>query len=189
LRLKNILFSFSSSALNEGQIELAIKELGDFTSQVKNIKPGTTAYLDGPFGDLSIDHHPAPGYVFLVGGIGISPIMSILRTMKDRRDTRPLVLIYGSKTWDDLTFREEIDILKDSVNLKVVYLLEDPPEDWKGETGFVTPDLLSRHLPENRVELRYFICGPEPMINAVEYGLVKLGISLEQTHSERFNLV
>lgn len=187
--LKEHPFSFSSSALNEGQIEFAIKELGDFTSQVKNIKPGTTAYLDGPFGDLTVDHHPAPGYVFLVGGIGISPIMSVLRTMKDRRDLRPLVLIYGSKTWDDLTFREEIDILKDSLNLKVVYLLEDPPEDWEGEKGFVTPDLLARHLPENRVELRYFICGPEPMINAVEYGLVKLGISLEQTHSERFNLV
>ena len=109
--------------------------------------------------------------------------------MKDRKDMRPLVLIYGIKTWDDLTFREEIDILKDPLNLKVVYLLEDPPEDWEGEKGFVTPYLLARHLPENRVELRYFICRPEPMINAVEYGLVKLGILLEQTHSEQFNLV
>jgi predicted ferric reductase len=182
-------FSFSSSAMVNGRYELAIKELGDFTSKVKTIKPGTRAYLDGPYGVFSMDYHPSSGYVFLAGGIGIGPIMSMLRTAKDRRDMRPLILIYGSKNWEGLTFQEEIDKLKDHLNLKVVYVLEDPPENWVGETGFVTSELLARHLPENRFELEYFICGPDPMINAVENGLQKLGISLERTQAERFNLV
>ncbi|MBE0409474.1 MAG: ferric reductase-like transmembrane domain-containing protein [Anaerolineales bacterium] len=182
-------FSFSSSAMVDGRYELAIKELGDFTSKVKTIKPGTKAYLDGPYGVFSMDYHHSPGYVFLAGGIGIGPIMSMLRTAKDRRDKRPLVLIYGSKNLDELTFHEEIDRLKGDLNLRVVYVLEDPPEGWEGETGYVTPELLARHLPENRLDLEYFICGPEPMIDAVENGLVRLGISLEQTQAERFNLV
>jgi predicted ferric reductase len=182
-------FSFSSSAMVDGRYELAIKELGDFTSKVKTIKPGTKAYLDGPYGVFSMDNHPAPGYVFLAGGIGIGPIMSMLRTAKDRRDMRPLVLVYGSKNWEELAFQEEIDQLKEYLNLKVVYVLEDAPEEWEGETGFVTPDLLARHLPNNRFELEYFICGPEPMIDAVENAMVKLGISLERTQAERFNLV
>jgi predicted ferric reductase len=182
-------FSFSSSAMVDGSYELAIKELGDFTTKVKTIKPGTKAYLDGPYGVFSMDYHPAPGYVFLAGGIGIGPIMSMLRTAKDRRDMRPLVLVYGSKNWEELAFQEEIDQLKEFLNLKVVYVLEDPPEEWEGETGFVTSDLLARHLPNNRFELEYFICGPEPMIDAVENAMVKLGISLERTQAERFNLV
>jgi predicted ferric reductase len=182
-------FSFSSSAMENGRFELAIKELGDFTEKIKLLKPGTRAYVDGPFGVFTIDGSDAPGFVFLAGGIGISPIMSMLRTLADRRDKRPLLLIYGSKNWDQLTFREEIDELQERLNLLVVYVLEEAPDDWEGETGFVTAEMLARYLPENRMELEYFICGPELMLNAVENALKKLGISLEQTNSERFNLV
>jgi predicted ferric reductase len=182
-------FSFSSSSMQNDVYEMAIKELGDFTSKIKTIKPGTIAYLDGPYGVFSIDDHPAPGYVFLAGGIGITPIISILRTMADRNDQRPVILIYGSKNWEDHTFREELDELKKLLNLEVIHIMEDPPEGWEGETGFVTPQLLARHLPENRMDLEYFICGPALMMDAVETGLKQLGISLEQTQAERFNLV
>jgi predicted ferric reductase len=182
-------FSFSSSSMQNGSYEMAIKELGDFTSKIKTIIPGTTAYLDGPYGVFSIDNHPAPGYVFLAGGIGITPIISILRTMVDRNDQRPVILIYGSKNWDDVTFREELNELEEALNLKVVYVLEEHPDGWEGETGFVTSKLLARYLPKNRMELEYFICGPGPMMDAVENGLKQLGISLEQTQAERFNLV
>jgi predicted ferric reductase len=182
-------FSFSSSAMENGRLELAIKELGDFTSKIKTIIPETTAYLDGPYGVFSIDDNPAPGYVFLAGGIGITPMMSMLRTMRDRNDQRPVILFYGNKTEDDITFQEEIDELKNQVNLEVVHVLEEAPDGWKGESGFITPTMMARYLPENRFDLLYFICGPEPMMDAVESGLVQLGIPLDQTHAERFNLV
>jgi predicted ferric reductase len=70
-----------------------------------------------------------------------------------------------------------------------VHVLEVAPDGWEGETGYVTAELLARYLPQNRFELEYFICGPDPMLNAVEAALERLGISLEQTQAERFNLV
>jgi predicted ferric reductase len=182
-------FSFSSSAMHPDRLEFSIKELGDFTRKLKEVTPGTRAYLDGPYGVFTYDYYPAPGYVFIAGGVGITPVVSMLRTAADRRDARPFLLVYGSPTWEGITFREELEELEKRVNLRVCHVLEKPPEGWTGETGFVNADLLARHLPEARLQYEYFICGPEPMLNAVDLALDQLGIPIEQTHTERFNLV
>lgn len=182
-------FSFSSSAMISERIEMTIKELGDFTSRIGEVARGTGAYIDGPYGTFTIDRHRAPGYVFLAGGIGISPIMSTLRTMRDRADMRPLILIYGAKTWDEATFREEIDSLKKELNLKAVYVLEEAPRGWDGEVGFINAEVMARHLPESRLDYEYFVCGPQPMQAAVKTALDKLGIPLENVQSESFNFV
>lgn len=185
-------FSISSSALNPAEIEFTIKELGDFTSKIKEMQSGQTVYLDGPFGAFSPDRHPhAKGYVFIAGGIGITPMMSMLRTLKDRDDKRPLLLIYANNRWEDITFREEIEILQKNLNLEVVHVLFDPPEGWQGERGFITAEVLDKYLPMERTLNVYeiFICGPPPMMDAVEKTLPTLGIPLGDFHSERFNLV
>lgn len=182
-------FSFSSSAMQNGSVELTIKELGDFTRTIKTLQPGTRAYLDGPYGAFSVDFELAPGYVFIAGGVGITPFISMLRTLADRRDQRSLVLFYGSKTWEGVTFREELDELQKRLNLKVVHILENSPDGWEGESGFITAALLARHLPAQRLEYEYFICGPVPMMNAVNAALRQLGVPVENTHSEPFNLV
>ncbi len=183
-------FSFSSSAEYPESLDMTIKELGDFTATVGNVAPGEVVYLDGPYGAFSIDRYKqAPGYVFIAGGIGITPFMSMLRTLSDRGDPRPLLLIYASKNWEDVTFREEIEGLKERLNLRLVHVLEDPPEDWRGEKGMVDQDLLSRHLPKLADLQEYFICGPPPMMDAVKNSLHGLGIPIGNLHSELFNLV
>jgi predicted ferric reductase len=182
-------FSFSSSAMKTGRVQVAIKELGDFTSQVGKVAPGTRAYLDGPYGTFSTDRHRASGYVFIAGGVGITPIMSILRTLADRRDRRPLLLFYSGKTWEGLTFREELEDLQKKMNLQVVFIPGEAPEGWKGEQGIITAEVMARYLPEDRMDCEYFVCGPEPMQVAVEEALEKLGLSLEKVQSESFNFV
>lgn len=183
-------FSFSSSAAQPERLAFTIKELGDFTARIRQVQPGQAVYLDGPHGAFSIDRHPdAPGYVFIAGGVGITPMMSMLRTLADRGDRRPLLLIYASKTWDAVTFREEIEGLEKRLNLRVAHVLEKAHEGWAGETGFVNADILRRYLPDNSAECEHFICGPEPMMNAVEKTLNQLGVPFAQFHSERFNLV
>ena len=181
-------FSISSSPTTSGHVEFTIKELGDFTETIKTIRSGETAFVDGPYGAFTIDRHQAPGYVFLAGGIGIAPLMGMLRALADRRDTRPVVLFYAYRRWDRLTFREAIEELRSQLNLRVVYVLGEPPDRWEGETGLIEPDLLSRHLPSDRRDLHYFVCGPGAMTQAVERALYGLGVPLRQMHTELFDM-
>jgi len=182
-------FSFSSSALKPDKLDLTIKALGDFTEKARNTTPGTIAYIDGPHGVFTTDREEGPGFVFIVGGIGITPIMSMLRTFADREDVRPIILIYGNKSWEGVTFREEIEELKEKLNLKVVHVLEEPPENWSGGTGFITTELLEEHLPEEKLRYRYFICGPEKMMEVALDAVRAHGVSLENVRLEKFNLV
>jgi predicted ferric reductase len=181
-------FSFSSSAERPDRLEFGIKELGDFTSGIGDIEPGTRAYLDGPHGAFSIDRTPAVGYVFIAGGVGITPIMSFLHTMADRRDPRPVQLIYAAKSQAEATYAEEIERLREQLDLEVVYVLEDPDDGWEGETGFVDAAMLDRQLPRERVQRAYFICGPPPMMDAVHAALVEHGVEEARIEMERFNL-
>lgn len=185
-------FSISSSAENDKTLAFSIKELGDFTSTIKNLKPEHTVYVDGPYGSFSVDRHPsAREYIFIAGGVGITPIMSTLRTLADRGDGRPLTLLYANKDLDSMTFCEEIETLKTRLHLKFVPVLEKPSEGWTGERGYLNAEILSHYIPDERVQDRFevFICGPSPMMDAVENALVKLGVPAGDFHSERFDFV
>jgi ferredoxin-NADP reductase len=116
--------------------------------------------------------------------------MSMLRALAMRQDRRPHVLIYAYRRWDRMTFREEVDALSGTMNLRVVYVLEEPPDDWAGERGRLSTELLARHLPaDSRCDGVYFVCGPEPMIHATERGLAALGVPARLVHAELFHLV
>jgi predicted ferric reductase len=183
-------FSFSSSpSPDTGMLAFTIKELGDFTRTIGTVRPGEAAFVDAPYGAFTLDRHRAPGYVFIAGGIGIAPLMSMLRALADRSDRRPLLLVYAYRTWDRMTFREEIAGLTARLDLTFVPVLEEPPPDWQGERGRVTAALLDRHLPPDRHARHYFVCGPEPMTQAIEHLLHDLGIPLTLVHSELFDLV
>ena len=183
-------FSISSSAELEGKLSFTIKELGDFTRRIKDAPKGLRVYVDGPYGAFSFDRHPAaPGFVFIAGGIGIAPIMSMLRTLADRRDIRKHVLFFAGGNLDKLTFYEELVKLKKRLSLQIVFVLEKPDPDWRGERGFLTGAMFDRNLPENKHDLEYFICGPVPMIHLAERELNNLGIPLHHLHSELFDFV
>lgn len=183
-------FSFSSSAAYPGQLEFTIKELGDFTRTIKDTQIGEVAYLDGPYGVFSVDRYPdAPGFIFIAGGIGAAPIISMLRTLADRRDTRPLWFILGNNCWEDVTFREELETLKERLNLHLTHVLISPPVDWKGEVGLITPELIQKILPDNAREYTYFLCGPKSMSDTVQQGLRALRVPLSRVHFELFDMV
>jgi predicted ferric reductase len=181
-------FSFSSSAERD-EVELAVKALGDFTSRVGELEPGTTVYVDGPHGVFSMDQDEGPGFGLIAGGVGIAGLISMLRTMADRGDVRPVLLFYANREWDGVAFREELETLKEKLTLTLVHVLEQPPEDWAGETGFVRGDVLERHLPPGYRRFQFFICGPDPMMDAAEAALVELGVPPERVHTERFDMV
>jgi len=180
-------FSFSSSA-EHGEVEVAIKALGDFTSTVKRLEPGTKAYVDGPHGVFSIDQDEGFGFALIAGGVGIAGLISMLRTMADRADVRPVLLFYGNRAWNEVAFREELDRLRDRLDLTLVHVLEQPPAEWHGETGYITAEVLGRHLPRSYERFQYFVCGPAPMMDAAEVALAELGVPAERVHTERFDM-
>ncbi|MEI2579501.1 ferredoxin reductase family protein [Scytonema sp. PRP1] len=189
-RMREHPFSIASSAEHPESIEFGIKAVGDFTNTIKDVKPGTKAYLDGPYGVFTTDRYEnTAGFVFIAGGIGITPILSMLVTLAERNDERPLLLIYASKTWEDVTYREQLEALKDKLDLTIVHVLRKPPEDWSGETGYVDKELLQRYIPKRPATRNYFICAAPKMMDAVEVALHELGAPVTNVHMEHYNLV
>jgi ferredoxin-NADP reductase len=126
-------------------------------------------------------------HVLIAGGIGITPMMSMIRTLADRRDKRPVVLLYGDKDWEAITFREELEALKARLDLRVVHVLAKPPAGWTGEQGYITAEILKRHVPPPYADHEYFICGPDVMMDTIERALGELGVPLSKYHSERYS--
>ena len=182
-------FSFSSSAaVADGRVEMTIRNLGDFTSRIAEVPVGQRVYLDGPYGAFTIGN-PADMHVLIAGGVGITPMMSMIRTLADRGDKRPVILLYGSKDWESITFRDELEALKARLDLKVVHVLANPPAGWTGEKGYIDAEMFKRHLPPPYADHEYFICGPDVMMDAIEKALGELDVPLAKYHSERYSFV
>ena len=181
-------YSFAGSAEHRTKLSFGVKALGDFSKRLQQLEEGTTVYIDGPHGAFSIDRNQAPGYVFIAGGVGITPMMSFLNTMADRKDPRPVILIYSTNEEHELAYREEIESLKEHLDLETVYVLDEPPHDWAAEEGKVTGELLERRLPKERFTRRFFICGPGGMMAAVQEALLEHGVPQSHIHLEKFAL-
>jgi predicted ferric reductase len=183
-------FSFTSSAENKDEICFTIREAGDFTKNFRHIDTGKRVYVDGPYGNFSIDQFPAPGYVMLAGGIGSAPFMSMIRTMIDRKDERPVWLFYGNPTTEEIIYWQELEELKEQMNLTVVHVLEHPEDDWDGEQGYITQQILEKYLPEaDRNQFIYFLCGPVPMIDPVEKAILKMGAPQANIYTEQYDVM
>jgi predicted ferric reductase len=182
-------FSFSTdSDVNDGSFGFTIKELGDFTNTIKGFKPGDKVYIDGPYGTFSMDNFKCKEVVFIAGGIGSAPVMSMLRTMSSRGDKTPLIFFYGSPSWDEIIYREELEELSLKLDLKLIHVLEKPYEGWRGETGYISLNLLKEYLPGDYQEWIYFMCGPLPMLNAMEKYLAELQVPHKNIHSEKYDM-
>ncbi len=183
-------FSFSGSEqAQEGELRFTIKALGDFSASIGQLKGGETVYVDGPYGSFCLDDEQTKhGLVMLAGGIGIAPILSILKTLADQKDRRPLFLFYGSYDEDNLIAYQEIEALKEKLNLKVVHVLEKPKDQTKFESGYISQAILERYLPADRQNLFFFQCGPLPMIKALAPILKKMGIAKNSIQSEEYEM-
>ncbi|WP_300441820.1 ferredoxin reductase family protein [uncultured Mameliella sp.] len=182
-------FSIASAPADGGRLRFVIKELGDFTNRLGQVTPGTRAWVDAPFGSLTLQRHDKAGGVALIaGGVGIAPMLSHLRQLDADKDPRPRVLFYANRAEDQIACREELDQRTQTGPLRVVHLLSDPPKGWTGETGFLTPDVLTRHLDAAALKTWVFVlCGPPPMLHAVENALLALGVSPRNILLEQFS--
>ena len=174
------------------EVSFTIKALGDWSGKVvPKVKPGAKAWVDGPHGVFTIDREEGAGYGLIGGGVGITPLRSMVLALEERGDVRPVVLFYGVNDEADLTYEEELAELDRRMdNLTVVRVLSKPGEDWTGERGYINADILKRHLPERLLtRFQYFVCGPNALMDAMEKALPQIGVPRDHVHTERFDMV
>jgi len=176
-----------SSAPGERDIAFLIKEAGDFTRSLGSVRVGTKAYLDGPHGNLTLQQRRCKGIALLAGGVGIAPLISILRSLVLARDPRPIMLVYGNRKNEQIVHQTELDALAKHENISVVHVLSEPPPGWAGLVGRLDADRIRElfSFAEAR-EWVYFVCGPPAMLEACEDALIALGVPSGQIVSERF---
>jgi len=184
-------FTISSSPTEDGFVSSTIKESGDFTATIGKTKPGDTAIIQGAYGRFSYVLHPEEQeLVFIAGGVGITPLMSMLRHMRDTRTDKDVLLLYGNKTENDIVFRGELSEIEAGgyPHLKVVHILSQAGDEWRGETGFVDKEKIERLCNGGLGTKAFYVCGPPIMMDKVIRTLRTLGIPNRRIHHERFSL-
>ena len=175
-------FSFSMPP-NSNFVRFSIKVLGDFTSRIKDVKPGTFLIIDGPLGLFIKDTALRDKYLFIAGGIGITPIRSILESLTET--DKDSVLLYANQTEKNIVFKRELDELSGkSPKLKVIHVLGTPQSGY--ETGRVDKEKIVRLVPDF-FEREVFVCGPPLMMDSVISDLKQLGFSRQNLHFEKFS--
>ncbi|WP_198586156.1 ferredoxin reductase family protein [Roseovarius salinarum] len=181
-------FSIASAPSAGNRLEFLIKELGDSTAQIGNVANGTRAWVEGPHGHLTLGgRDDARGIALIAGGVGVAPLLGILRELAATEDPRPTVLIYGNRHAGQIAYADELETLSQHHGTEVVHVLSEPPADWTGPTGMIDAALLRAHFdrPERHGWL-YVLCGPPPMLRNVEDSLIALGVPAANILSEQF---
>ncbi|MDR3531783.1 MAG: ferredoxin reductase family protein [Rhodopila sp.] len=180
-------FSICTTPNSRPRIAFLIKEAGDFTRRIGTIAVGTCAFVDGPFGTLTLKGRSPKGVVLIAGGVGFSPILGILRQLRAERFKGSVCLIYGNRVRTQVLFQDEIEAMKQELDLSVHLLLSEPPADWSGNVGELTAETLARCLDfSDLAERLYLVSGPPAMVKGVEKALRARGIPRRNIIAEHF---
>ena len=184
-------WTISSSPTEAGVLRSTIKESGDFTSTIGETKPGDTALVYGPFGRFSYVLHPEErDLVFVAGGIGITPLIGMLRHMRDTRAERTVILFYGNTSEQDIAFRNELAEMERAgvASLKVVHILSKASDSWRGERGRLDKDIVAKFCGPLRADRAFYICAPSEVMDQTIPILRRGGVPPGRIHFERFSL-
>jgi len=176
---------------SEGHVELTTRLTGsDFKNALDGLPLGAEAQFEGPMGRF-VFRYDAPKIAFLTGGIGITPVRSMLRHLADtggagRIEGQELVLFYGCMNEVAIIYKDQLDEFARTISgLRVVYVITDPTGTWKGHRGFITAEIVRAEL-DDPGRWTYYIVGPPPMIGAMGKVMEQLGVPESQQVVERF---
>ena len=175
-------FSFSI-APNGNYLRFSMKGVGDFTNFVSQISVGTKVIIDGPLGVFTTAWARKEKFLFIAGGIGITPIRAMLEVLKQKQTDA--ALLYANRSVANTVFKKELDEL--SVNIFYLFSQEENLSQNNFRFGKVN-DVQIKSLVPDYLEREIYICGPKPMMNSVIKFLKKMGVPKSQIHSERFGL-
>jgi predicted ferric reductase len=183
-------FSITSSTGTLPKLSFIIRELGDYTSNLDKLELGQDVFIDGPYGSMSLsDAKKAPGVALIAGGAGIGPMLSLLRGLAERQDSRPIRLIYGNNSCDQMVLLDEIQALENQMpNFKLQRVCMQPSDLPDVYNGVIDEACIKASIDDDTAEQwAVFLCGPAPMITAVKRSLKALKIPRHQIHYEQLS--
>jgi propane monooxygenase reductase subunit len=188
-------FSMANTPGEPDQLEFMIKlyDGGHFSGLLaesangNGIKVGDQLTCKGPYGVFTLRDSSPRRLVFIAGGAGMAPIISLLRSMAEKGSTRPATFYYGARTQDDLFALEELERLTGVLpDMRFVPALSEANEEtgWAGEAGLIT-DVVDR-MEEDLSEVDAYLCGPPPMVDAAIALLERRGCAESHIYFDKF---
>lgn len=177
---KQVMRSYTPTSSDEdkGYFDLLIKSYptGNISKYVAGLNIGSTMKVRGPKGAFTYTPNMVKCFNMIAGGTGITPMYQIMKAIARNPEDKTVVnLIYANVNEDDILLRKEIDELSQLPNINVHYVLNNPPEGWKGSAGFVTSEIIESNTSKPADNVKLLLCGPPPMISAIKKAAVDLG--------------
>ncbi|HSX42389.1 MAG TPA: FAD-dependent oxidoreductase [Candidatus Saccharimonadales bacterium] len=173
----------------EGKIQIATRMRDTaFKNSLKTIPLGTKVKVKEPMGRMTLHQDTSKSAVFLIGGIGITPVMSIIRSIKQSGDRRTFYLFYSNPSQAAAAFYDELKTLSEAdKNFHFIPIFTDtPPANWQGETARIDAAMIKKHV-KNPTQCVFYSSGPPAMVSAMINLAEELGLPEEQIKSEDFS--
>jgi len=178
-------FTLSSSP-TEDFLEITKRLTGHpFANALASLSSGDKVSMNGAYGDFTFQgEYDKVG--MLSGGIGITPLRSMINYSIDKKLNVSIILLYSNRFENDIAFRHELeDIHTENPNIKVIETITKPGPDWKGVSGRVNAEMVKKFIP-NFMERTFYTSGPQKMVNAMVSLLRELGVPEKQIKQEYF---
>ncbi|KAI7906058.1 uncharacterized protein BX663DRAFT_498634 [Cokeromyces recurvatus] len=165
---------------DRGHFDLVIKSYptGNISKLMGELKVGDSVGMRGPKGSFEYTCNMVRAIGMIAGGTGITPMLPIIRRVcNNPADKTKIDLIFANVTEEDILLRKELDEIAaaSSDNFRVHYVLEKPPENWSGEVGLVTKEIIQKYCPKPAKDIKVLICGPLPMVKSMTAATTELG--------------
>lgn len=180
-------FSIASSPGDSRRLSFIIRELGDYTRRLSSLRPGQRVFVDGPHGVFTLVGRRAEGIALIAGGAGIGPILGLARQLRDLDDPRPIRLVYGNRTLQQMVFQDEIAQMASTMrDFRQSLVVERREIGVEAFIGLIDRAKLESILPRSAYDSwLFYVCGPPVMVEAVSGHLRTLGVPAERVLFER----
>jgi ferredoxin-NADP reductase len=178
-------FSIASEPNSEEMEFYVVKEHGGHVSYFTQSKPGDRYQITGPYGQFKFVPEENKKVLFIAGGTGFAPFMSMLRHIKKINAGTDVVLIYSIKFPSEIICKEELMQLKEELGIKLVITVTRPQEGdgWTGKTGHVDANMIKDSAPDINDRTTY-VCGPLPFVQAIKSALVQLNVPQNEIRAD-----
>ncbi len=181
-------FSLANAPYEEGIMVATRMRDTAFKRVLKDLPIGTEVEFDAPYGDFTLHKTETTPAVFLIGGIGITPVRSMIAQATKDQTAHKITLLYANKTLADAPFMADLEALATSnQNLTFVPVISQAAEgEWSGESGHINETILKKYVPDLSAPI-YYISGPAPMVAAMRKLLIDAGANEDNIRTEEFS--